>query len=145
MQTYQRKLDADSLPIDRYLRKLASRQPGAWSPERLQLAAREYRRFLRLRQLHPETPLVPTELMDSVWHEHLLNTRAYFADCMRLFGQFMHHEPEYEDEPSGHDLHNGLALTARLYRAAFGETPAEMVAARCQGKACHVPSSCRCR
>jgi len=137
--------DLESLHLDRYLRKLAQREPDAWSPDRLQLAAREYARFLRLRQLHPETPLVPTELMDAVWHEHILNTRAYFEDMIRLFGRFLHHEPEYPGEPSDSDMQAGIAETTRLYLAAFSETPAEMVSARCNGKSCHAPSSCRCR
>lgn len=132
----------EDLDLDRYLAKMASRNPDEWNPERLQLAAREYKRFLRLRQLHPTVAMVPTELMDAVWHEHILNTRAYEIEMQRIFGTMLHHCPVYEEEPAPGP---GLELTVALYKAAFAETPMEVTAARCQGKACHAPTSCRCR
>lgn len=135
----------DSLNLDRYLAKLASREPANWTPDRLQDAAKEYRRFLRLRQIYPHVEFVPTETMDAVWHEHILDTRHYGPDMIRIFGHFLHHVPEYPGEDSGHDLSDGLTTTAMFYREAFGEELTEVAEGRCTGKACHAPTPCRCR
>ncbi len=37
--------------------------------------------------------LTPTPDVDEVWHAHLLHTKDYLRDCMRVFGRFLHHEP----------------------------------------------------
>ena len=135
----------DALNLERYLAKLAAREPGEWAQERLAMAEKEYRRFLRLRQLHPEAELVPTALADAVWHEHILDTRRYAQDTRRVFGRFLHHVPEYPMEATGHDLAAGLQATRLLYRQTFGEEMVEADGSRCTGKACHAKTPCRCR
>jgi hypothetical protein len=34
----------------------------------------------------PEETIVPCMIVDEVWHQHILDTYVYAADCDRLFG-----------------------------------------------------------
>ena len=43
--------------------------------------------------LYPTKRIVPTLTIDEFWHAHILDTRAYMADCKALFGKYMHHYP----------------------------------------------------
>jgi hypothetical protein len=36
---------------------------------------------------------MPSEVVDSLWHEFILYTKDYQAFCDQAFGQFMHHSP----------------------------------------------------
>ena len=35
----------------------------------------------------------PPELVDSVWHEHVLDTKRYAPACLSAFGHPIHHDP----------------------------------------------------
>lgn len=39
--------------------------------------------------------LIPNGDIDRFWHEHILDTRRYVADCTELFGGFLHHYPYF--------------------------------------------------
>jgi hypothetical protein len=58
-------------------------------------AVRHYRAFLHLQALYPDRPLVPTKVIDAVWHAHILDTSKYAADCEQVFGRFVHHFPYF--------------------------------------------------
>lgn len=49
---------------------------------------REYRLFL----VDPSQR--PTKLVDTFWHMHILDTIRYTADCIALYGEYLHHIPE---------------------------------------------------
>ena len=106
--------------------KLAHPEDGAPPTEgALDTMEREYRRFLALRLTHQDAEIVPCKLVDLMWHRHILDTRAYAADCDRIFGEFMHHFPYFglrgpEDEQALYDAYD---LTLERYRDAFGEPP----------------------
>ena len=108
--------------------KLANPEEGtAPSAERLDTMEAEYRRFLALRLAHPEADVVPCKLVDEMWHRHILDTQAYAADCKRIFGYFMHHFPYFgmRGEADAEALADAYGETLALYRAAFGEPPAD--------------------
>jgi hypothetical protein len=115
-----------------------------WDEETWKLASEEYVRFLTLRQKYPSVTLVPSELVDVVWHAHILNTEQYHADCDRLFGRYLHHVPHLEDDVS-EENEQGYLETQRLFQNEFGDSMLAPQAARCQGKPCHAPTPCRCR
>jgi hypothetical protein len=54
-----------------------------------------YRRFLTMRLRYPDRTFVPSGLIDLVWHFHILDTRKYMADCERIFGYYLHHDPYF--------------------------------------------------
>lgn len=129
-----------ALDLERIVTKLA-KQPR-WTMARARKAERDYRRFLELHVRYPSTSLVPTLDIDEMWHAHILDTRTYAADCERLFGTFMHHAPAWDGENEA-ELEIAFAATQGLWIDVFGEEVVD--AARCDGKACHVDTPCRCR
>jgi hypothetical protein len=63
------------------------------SQAELALAEQEYRRFLALHLAFPDSDIVPCKLVDTIWHQHILDTRAYHEDCDAIFGSYLHHPP----------------------------------------------------
>lgn len=110
---------------------------------------KEYRRFLSLKAWYPEFPLVPNELVDKMWHAHILDTKAYAEDCERVYGYFVHHYPYFgiNGKEDYRNLVEAFGITCQLYESKFGAYPDEAVfqAARCAGHACHAPTECACR
>jgi hypothetical protein len=96
-----------------------------WSLERADAARREYIRFLTLLQKKPGFMLVPwltvdgRDDLDQFWHQHILDTAKYAADCNLLFGRMIHHNPHVvrgsEQETTAFEK------TQRLYARTFGE------------------------
>ncbi len=74
-------------------RKLQEKQYGGWSKERAERAEVNYKRYLALVKATDGYQFVPNEDIDQFWHEHILDTRRYCADCFTLFGGFLHHYP----------------------------------------------------
>lgn len=90
-----------------------------WTPERVQIAVEEYRRFLYLAMTHPDVSLIPpTPDIDEVWHNHILYTVQYADDCETLFGEFFHHQPGEGEMPM-----NLYQETLELYRTVFRTEP----------------------
>jgi hypothetical protein len=79
----------------------------------------EYREYLALFYFHPGEELVPpTQEIDDVWHEHILDTQRYSEDCRVVFGRFIHHVPGLDH---GTDRHTeGLHRTRRHWWQRFG-------------------------
>jgi hypothetical protein len=76
--------------------KLAHR----WSRRRIIKAHAGYLDFLRVFQLDPQATVRPSEDVDVVWHEHVLDTEKYAADCQNFLGFFLHHKPDPVTEDS---------------------------------------------
>ncbi len=66
-----------------------------WTLEQTTAAIEQYRRFLLLSYLYPDRIIVPSQIVDRVWHEHILDTQKYHADCLQVFGYFLHHYPYF--------------------------------------------------
>lgn len=67
---------------------------------------REFKRFLAIAYLpapEGERPggdegegrvlLGPSRQVDAVWHQFIVNTRAYHEFCERVYGRYLHHNP----------------------------------------------------
>lgn len=107
--------------------KLADPIEGkGWTINELDLAEREYRRFLALNIAYPEESIVPCEMVDVVWHGHILDTAAYAGDCEQIFGFFLHHFPYFglRGPDDAAQLVDAYDRTVELYTAAFDEPPA---------------------
>lgn len=114
----------------------------------LDQAESEYRRFLALHHFYPHEPLVPSRLVDQIWHAHILDTQRYSEDCIRLFGHMLHHDPYMgiDGDASARELDALFERTRATYERHFGPYPYQkMSLVRCEGHACHVPSACACR
>ena len=103
--------------------KLRDAEEGEnWNYEQCDSAEVEYKRYLHLCMKHGKG-IVPDKIMDTVWHYHILDTRAYAQDCENIFGTFLHHFPYFgmggkEDE---NNLKNSFLKTKERYSIAFGE------------------------
>lgn len=78
------------------LKKVLARaaEEERWSRSRATRAALWYRRFLWLSFRQRMRPLAAISRdADLLWHYHILHTRKYAADCQRIFGRFLNHEP----------------------------------------------------
>lgn len=97
-----------------------------WAPRRCEVAELEYKRFLTLQLWNRNLPypLVPTFLIDQIWHKHILDTGAYQLDMDRLFGEYLHHFPYlgFGSEKSKRLKQKAFVLTCKLYQKTFGES-----------------------
>lgn len=91
-QTFIQKLKTLDLGPIAY--KLMHPEEGhGWTYERTTKALVRYLMFLFLVYLYPNAQIVPTQDVDLVWHNHILDTSKYASDCEMLFGRFVHHFP----------------------------------------------------
>ena len=105
--------------------KLTTPEGGSWTAEKAQEVAIWYRRFLMLTHLHRGTPIVPSKLVDDMWHTHILDTAKYADDCHRIFGGYVHHFPYFgvRSEQDRSELNAAWDRTVQMYREEFGEDP----------------------
>lgn len=139
-EAFERAVPAGLVEIDLtpVLRKLAlegeavNGEPIAWD-----VADLAYRRFLTLRKRYPEQTLVPSAVIDAVWHYHILDSRKYMSDCDRIFGRYLHHDPYFGLGGDEDRLANEIAWeeTRQIWEKEFGE-PMVGEAHRCSSKDC---------
>ena len=109
----------DLAPINK---KLRHENPTRWTDEALAEAETNYRRFLALNLLYPSETLSVNETLDDYWHQHILDTRKYAADCETVFGFFLHHYPYFGIDGGKERQQNikAFAITQQLWEEAFG-------------------------
>lgn len=122
-------IDSDIAEIDLEMVKMKLGEPKegiGWKKEQCEDAEIEYKRYLMLcrRFPYPQYSMVPNKIMDTMWHYHILDTRAYCRDSKKLFGRYFHHFPYFglrgdEDEKQ---LIKSFEETKLLYEQTFGES-----------------------
>lgn len=127
----------DELDLEPVVFKLLHPEPGATklTLSRADRAVALYRDFLKLSVLFPDAILVPTRLLDQVWHVHVLDTAKYRADCDYAFGRFVDHFP-YAGLRGGADRRAWIADFARtrqLFYEQFGADIGRQAAASACG------------
>ena len=107
---------------------------------------RWYRRFLFLNFKHRDRSIVPTKTIDQFWHQHILDTQKYAADCEKIFGFFLHHFPYFgvRGEDDAVQLRDAFLETRQIFRSEFGEElPLEVSgSAECDSSSCDDPPNC---
>lgn len=69
-------------------------------------------------------PVTPSEVVDQVWHLHLVYTRSYWQGlCGRVLGQELHHGPTQGGTAEQAKFVDWYARTLESYRRIFGEEP----------------------
>lgn len=81
--------------LDFTMLRLKLRAEHGWTVETCEEAEGLYRKFLALHMRYPDRTICPTGPIDAIWHAHILDTRAYAADCQRLFGRLLEHYPYF--------------------------------------------------
>ncbi len=67
-----------------------------WSLEEARAAVDAYRRFCFLAVVSP-SPVTPSEIVDEVWHQHLVYSRDYWTIwCGEVLQVPLHHDPTPE-------------------------------------------------
>jgi len=140
------------LDLERFVKKLLRDYPAHFQDEKTARAAiNEYRRMLYLIQQFPDAPVVPSKLVDLVWHEHILDTTQYKQDSQRMFGRYIHHAPAFgdnEDDAVKEEKEGMLRDQAEMFKkyvALFEDEPPVNVwpTARRLGGAGHLPDCCK--
>lgn len=58
-----------------------------------------YKNILKIVALHPGRSVAPPSGADAAMHMHIIHTKRYSHDCSRIFGDFIHHDPEVFGTP----------------------------------------------
>jgi len=100
-----------------------------WSTVKCEWAERCYKRWLFLRRKYEDEPLPPSGEIDEFWHQHMLDTRAYFEDTARIFGYYHHHFPYFggRSAEDREDFHRAWRNTCERYEEEYGEPILEHV------------------
>lgn len=104
-----------------FSRKLASEQ--GWDRDFTQQAIAEYRKFIFLCCISPHGAS-PSEVIDEVWHLHLLYTQNYWEEfCGKVLERSLHHHPS-QGGAAEHARHQQWHTeTLMLYLETFGTPP----------------------
>ena len=98
----------------------------------------QYKKFLSLNRKYPDSVLVPTGEIDSVWHVHILDTKNYADDCNMLFGKFLNHEPYFGpySKESQEDMARWFEETSIFWQIEYGEVLQKPVSLKCCDNDC---------
>jgi hypothetical protein len=95
-----------------------------WTREHAESVERAYRNYLTVLAKHPQDveDIVVSKDVDEFWHTHILHTMKYTEDCEKVFGTYLHHNPEVGERTQGVlDKKAVLAEKTRLlYQQEFG-------------------------
>ena len=78
----------------------ASSFPKDWSEAKRQREAERYAKLLLLARDNRGHAHRPTRDIDQMWHLHMLHPKAYYEDCMRLFGDIFDHDGGFGAAPT---------------------------------------------
>uniref|UniRef100_UPI003F494439 glycine-rich domain-containing protein n=1 Tax=Cupriavidus necator TaxID=106590 RepID=UPI003F494439 len=93
-----------------------------WTLENAAMAADRYERFLLLVAARPGQPYAPTRDIDEMWHLHMLSPKAYYDDCVRVFGEVLDHDGGFGKEAEEEVvLKEVFETTAKLWQEHYGE------------------------
>jgi len=111
----------DALDLSSICMKLMNDETEGWTQRQCAEVAIEYRRYLKLNLLYPDANIVPNMAIDTMWHYHILDTQAYYADCNEIFGHILHHYPYYgmQGESDNSNRVNSFDVTKELYEKTF--------------------------
>lgn len=74
-------------------RRLSDKRPELSEGQR-ELVFVALREYFHLCQMAPGKPVaMPSQVVDDLWHEFILFTKAYQQFCRRAFGRYLHHTP----------------------------------------------------
>ncbi len=123
-----KRIDADIAEIDLEMvkTKMMEVEEGvSWTKEQCDDGEIEYKRYLTLcrRFPYPDHSIVPNKIMDTMWHYHILDTRAYCRDSDNIFGGYFHHFPYFgmRGEEDAANLKRAFEKTKLLYKETFRE------------------------
>jgi len=131
--------------IQQKLQSPKSKHGKGWDNEKASRAIELYKKWLYLKLEDPDAKIVPSVLIDDVWHQHILDTHAYEKDCYRVFGQFLHHFPYFgmRDEQDRANLEAAFSETQKRFETIWGHSMGtKMEASMCDGSGSQCEPNC---
>ncbi|MCW3160672.1 glycine-rich domain-containing protein [Chryseobacterium oryctis] len=108
-----------------FSKKLAKEEN--WSSGFTQKAIDEYKKFVYLCCILPNGAS-PSEIVDKVWHMHLIYTQNYWEKfCPIILQQKLHHNPSKGGSEEKLKHINWFEDTLQSYREIFGQEPPEEI------------------
>jgi uncharacterized protein YbcV (DUF1398 family) len=92
-----------------------------WTKEFTELAIVEYKKFMYLATTS-EFMVSPSQIVDTVWHQHLIFTQSYQNFCT-LIGKQIQHIPSTHNKVEFDKFKQAKERTKELYSILFGEQP----------------------
>ncbi len=112
---YERLKGWDTLPV-----KQLGTERGPFSEADIDQQFDEFHKWLALTLAHRNYLIPIPDLLDEVWHFHILFTEDYAAMCQAVDGEFFHHRPR---NIANDDDGRPWDLNYDLYATVFGERP----------------------
>jgi len=114
------KFELDN-PNDEYgfLTRLAFE--NKWTLYFTETAILEYKKFMYLASVSNEM-VSPSEIVDIVWHQHLIFTTSY-SDFCTLLSKRIEHIPSTHNRSEAEKFHKAKERTKELYEQNFGKQP----------------------
>jgi len=97
---------------------------NGWTKNFTQKAIAEYKKFMYLAATS-DYMVSPSEIVDVVWHQHLLFTQSYNEFCT-LLGKNIQHIPSTHDRDETEKFKRAKERTKQLYNETFGEQPVDI-------------------
>lgn len=95
-----------------------------WTRNFTKKAILEYRKFMYLAATS-DMMVSPSEIVDVVWHQHLIFTQSY-SDFCNILGKQIQHVPSTHNHAEVEKFKLAKERTKKQYAATFGEQPAEI-------------------
>lgn len=92
-----------------------------WTKNFTQEAILEYKKFMFLAAISDKM-VSPSEIIDTVWHQHLLFSQSYQQFCAVL-GKQVHHLPSTHNKEDAEKFKQAKDRTQALYATHFGDAP----------------------
>lgn len=113
----------DELPTD-YGFSIRLANENFWTSNFTQLAILEYKKFMYLAATS-EFMVSPSEIVDTVWHQHLVFTQLY-TDFAAVLGKQIQHIPSTHNKADFLKFKQAKERTKELYYSNFGQQPASI-------------------
>jgi hypothetical protein len=95
-----------------------------WTKNFTAKAIVEYKKFMYLAATS-DMMVSPSEIVDVVWHQHLIFTKSYQEFC-EVVGKVIQHVPSTHNREDFGKFRQAKERTRNLYKSVFGEQPADI-------------------
>lgn len=108
-------------PASEYDFSLRLANENYWTQNFTKLAILEYKKFMYLAAVSDEM-VSPSEIIDTVWHQHLIFTKSYHEFC-QILGKNIQHIPSTHSKEDFQKFKIAKDRTSQLYKDHFGNQP----------------------
>lgn len=111
-------------PFSEYTFSIRLASENNWTKIFTDKAILEYKKFMYLAAT-ANAMVSPSEIVDIVWHQHLIFTQSYKEFC-NILGKQIQHIPSTHNREEFEKFKQAKERTTQLYEAAFGEQPSDI-------------------